>query len=184
MRVLIVYASRYGQTRRIAERIAHVVKDAGAEPHALEVSELPPDLSPHMCDVVIVAGAVYFGKFSKALGAFATEQRVNLAKIRSYFVAVSGAAGTSAGRATADADARRFAGETGWIPDGIELVAGGEPYSKYGFFTRWLMVFYARRFGRRVDTRIDYDFTDWDAVDRFSRSLVGVEVHDPMLALM
>lgn len=184
MQILVVYASRYGQTRRIAERIGDVARDAGARAHVLEIGSVPRDLPPHLSDVVVLAGGVYFGRFSRALAAFARSQRVDLAKVRTWFVAVSGAARTAAGRPTAEADARRFVGESGWIPDGIQLFAGGEPFTKYGLFTRWLMVWFAWKFGRTVDTRIDYDFTDWDEVDRFARSLVGVEVHDPALALM
>lgn len=185
MRMLIVYASRYGQTRKVAERIASSAKAEGVETHVWEVSTLPHDVAPHSCDMVVLAGAVYFGKFSKALEHFATGQRSNLARVRSVFVAVSNAASSAEGRDTADSDARAFIGRTGWVPDAIELVAGGEPYTKYGFFTRWMMVRYAKKFGgRKVDTSRDYEFTDWSEVDRFTHVLIGTEAHDPALALM
>jgi menaquinone-dependent protoporphyrinogen oxidase len=182
--MLIVYASRYGQTRKICERIGSIAAADGVEVHLWEVSTLPRHVAPHSCDLVVLAGAVYFGRFSRPLTAFATEQRTNLAKARSVFVAVSNAASSAEGRPAALADARAFLGRTGWVADDIELVAGGEPYSRYGLFTRWVMRYYARKFGRTVEGRTDYEFTDWSKVDAFAHRLIGVETHDPALALM
>jgi menaquinone-dependent protoporphyrinogen IX oxidase len=31
----------------------------------------------------------------------------------------------------------------------------------------------ARKHGREVDVHRDYEFTDWDAVDRFARDFIG-----------
>jgi menaquinone-dependent protoporphyrinogen oxidase len=174
MRCLIVYASRYGQTERVARRIGDVMQSCGAEVHVYEVSAVPVDVAIALCDVVVLAGAVYFGKHSKKLERFAASQRTSLAKVKSVFVSVSGAARTAAGLQTAEESARTFLARTGWTPNQVELVAGGEPYTKYGFFTRWFMVQHSKKLGRRVDSKRDYDFTDWDSVDRLASSLAGV----------
>lgn len=155
----------------------------GAETHLFEISALPANLAPHTCDVVVLAGSVHFGKHDRRLERFALEQRVHLAKVESVLVSVSGAASTSQGRPLALDAVRGFLGNTGWSPDRIELFAGGEPYTKYGFFTRWFMVRYAKRTGRVVDPHRDYDFTDWAAVDRFARSLVLKEHVEDELAV-
>jgi menaquinone-dependent protoporphyrinogen oxidase len=104
--------------------------------------------------------------------------------VKSVFVSVSGAASSEAGRTMAEQSARTFVDRTGWTPGQIELVAGGEPYTKYGFFTRWFMVQHAKKLGRIVDPKRDYEFTNWDAVDRFARSLAGVTQHEIELALV
>lgn len=173
MRILIVYASRHGQTQRVAERLARVARESGAEAHLFEVSALPRNIAPHMCDVVVLASPVYFGKHHKAIERFATGQRTNLAKVKSVFVSVSGAARSPESRAIAEENANAFLGKTGWAPDRVELVAGGEPYKKYGFFTKFIMKRLNRKMGRDVDTTRDYDFTDWNAVDRVGRELAG-----------
>jgi menaquinone-dependent protoporphyrinogen oxidase len=174
MRVLIVYGSRYGQTRKIAQRIADVAEAEGAEANLYEVSKLPREVLPHSCDLVILAGSVHFGRHQKKLERFAAAQRTNLAKVRGVLVSVSGAARTPQGRPTAVEAAESFVARTGWTPDRIELVAGGEPYTRYGFFTRHFMIRYARKLGRIVDPKRDYEFTDWEQVDRFARELIRV----------
>jgi menaquinone-dependent protoporphyrinogen oxidase len=173
MRILIVYASRHGQTRKITQRIADVAEAEGAEVHLFEVSEVPREVLPHSCDLVILAGALYFGRHQKKLERFASAQRTNLAKVRTAFVSVSGAARTAEGRPVAVEAAQSFVTRTGWTPDRIELVAGGEPYTRYGFFTRHFMIRYSRKLGRIVDPKCDYEFTDWEQVDRFARELIA-----------
>ena len=172
MRVLIIYASRHGQTRRVAERIADVAVTNGEEVHAFEIGSVPRDIVPHMADVVVVAAPVYFDRHPKLIERFAKQHRTDLAKVRSVFVSVSGAARTEPGRVMAETYARTFFGRTGWMPDHVELVAGSEPYTKYNWFTRWFMVRHSRKLGRTVDPKIDYEFTDWSQVDRLANEIV------------
>jgi len=176
MRVLIVYASKHGQTRRIAEHIADVVRTCGAEPFALEVSNVPRDVVPHAADVVIIAGPVYFGKHAKALERFVVAQRENLARTRTAFVSVSGSARSEETRAVAEEAANAFLTLTGWRPDRVELFAGGEPYTRYGFITRFVMKRLNQKHGRIVDVKRDYDYTDWNAVSHFARQMVAKDV--------
>jgi menaquinone-dependent protoporphyrinogen oxidase len=183
MRMLIVYASRYGATRRVAERIAEVATTRGAEAQLLEIDSIPSHVVPYLWDVVVLAGSVYFGKHSKKLVKFAIAQRSNLIRVKSAFVSVSGSARSEAGRVVAATTAQRFLALTGWTPDRVELVAGGEPYTKYDFFTRWFVQRLARKMGRTVDPKRDYVFTDWDAVERFATELVpATDVRDSKFA--
>jgi menaquinone-dependent protoporphyrinogen oxidase len=61
---------------------------------------------------------------------------------------------------------------TGWAPEIVVTLGGAEPYTKYGFFTRIVMRSIAKKHGRIVDVHRDYEFTDWDAVDRFARDFI------------
>jgi menaquinone-dependent protoporphyrinogen oxidase len=173
MRILIVYASRYGQTRKVAERIASVTAGAGVETHLFEVSDLPKDLVPHSCDVVVLAGSVYFGRHQRALVKFARRHQSSLARVYGVFVSVSGAAGSPDARPVAENDVQQFITRTGWTPDRTELVAGSEPYTRYGFFVRMFMVQRWKKLGRVVDPKRDYENTDWSAVERFAGEIVG-----------
>lgn len=176
MRILIVYASRYGATRNIAERIADVASKFGAETQLFEINSVPRNVVPYLSDVVVLASSVYFGKHSKKLAKFAMAQRTNLMRVKSVFVSVSGAARSAAGRPAAEANASRFLSDTGWAPDRIEYFGGAEPYTKYDFFTRWFVQRLAKKMGRTVDPTRDYVFTDWEAVERFARELARPQI--------
>lgn len=171
MRVLIAYASRYGQTQKVSERLAAGIRAAGAEVLLFEISHLPRDLRPHACDVVVLAGSLYFGRHQKRLEQFAERHRESLARTVSTLVSVSGAARTPQGMPAAREAVELLIKRTGWTPDRVDLVAGAEPFTRYGFFTRHFMVRYAKKFGRIVDPKRDYEFTDWDAVDRCAAEL-------------
>lgn len=169
MRVLLIYASRHGQTQKITEHLAGILRTHGAEASVQSIDTLPRDLRVEAFDTVVLAGPVYFGKHPAKLAQFVVAQRAALKRVRSIFVSVSGMAANH--REEAAKTALQFTAETQWKPDRIEVVAGGEPYTRYGFFTKWLMIWKMRRLGRTVDPTRDYEYTDWSALDRFAREL-------------
>jgi menaquinone-dependent protoporphyrinogen oxidase len=61
----------------------------------------------------------------------------------------------------------------GWHPTLIKVVAGALPYTKYSFFTRWIMKRIVSEAGGDTDTSRDYEYTDWkdlrDFTDRFAK---------------
>ena len=160
-RLLILYASRYGQTEKIAKRIA---ASAGVLSDVVAAADVET-LSLQKYDALIVASSVYFGKHDRKIEKFVRRNLLLINDMQSAFVSVSGSKD--------EALVHEFSRRTGWIPAIHVAFAGGEPYTKYGLFTRWLMRSIAKKHGRQVDIRRDYDFTDWDAVDRFARDFIG-----------
>jgi menaquinone-dependent protoporphyrinogen oxidase len=63
----------------------------------------------------------------------------------------------------------KFVRETGWQPSRVETIAGALVYSQYNIFVRHLMKLIAKREGGPTDTSQDYDYTNWDAVEKFAR---------------
>src|SRR4051794_26181375 len=122
MKVLIVYASKEGQTEKIARRIADVAGDA-AEVTLSEVRAVPRDALAK-CDAVVVAAPVHFGKYPPRIIRFVRENLELLRTKRTAFVSVSGASTTTAGRNEAEDYVVDFQDQTRWTPDQYELVAG------------------------------------------------------------
>ena len=160
-KLLIVYASKYGQTEKIARRIAQT---ASVESTVVPVSEAG-NVPLQDYDLLIVAGSVYFGKHSRKLENFVKQNLQLITAMQAAFVSVSGSKD--------EALVHDFARRTGWVPEIYALLGGAEPYTRYGFFTRMIMRSIARKHGRTVDVHRDYEFTDWDAVDRFARDFLG-----------
>jgi menaquinone-dependent protoporphyrinogen oxidase len=78
MTVLVAYATRYGATVGIAERIAATLTAAGHEAHALPV-EVVRSLAN--VEAVVVGSAVYFGSWLKPAAAFVEQHRAALAEL-------------------------------------------------------------------------------------------------------
>ena len=74
--VLVVYASRHGGTRGIAERIGDVLRAEG-----LEVSVVTPDEAPDVgtTDAVVIGSGVYVGSWLKEATEFIKRHEVSLA---------------------------------------------------------------------------------------------------------
>lgn len=76
MNILVTYASKYGATREIAERIGEVLRQAGLQADILPVDSIR-DLTPY--EAVILGSAVYIGKWPKEAETFLRTQEKILA---------------------------------------------------------------------------------------------------------
>lgn len=163
-KLLVVYASRYGQTEKIARRIAAVAQTEGiaAEAVAVEKAVLGD------CSDVVVAGSVYFGRHARRLVRFVRRNLGALGKRHAAFVSVCGSL------ELAQSFLVRFARETGWLPDVAVTFAGATPYTRYGWLVR-LIVRRAAAAEHRgdTDTSRDYEYTDWAAVDAFAHKFIA-----------
>ena len=171
---LIVFATRYGQTERIALRLAKVLTDGGLIVDLADVRRTPhrPPLARY--SMVIVAGPVYFGKHPRRLERFIRENLEALAHRDSVLVSVSGAAITAEGRKEAATFVAELTRRTGWTPGRTLLAGGAICYTRYNPLIRWMMRRISRAHGRSTDTSRDHEYTDWTEVEQFARALLEV----------
>lgn len=169
-RVLIVYASHFGQTARVAEALGDRLRAAGASVLLARVNDIPPLIPPATYDAVVVGASVNYGKHQRSIRRFARENRDELQRVPSAFYSVSGAACSpdEAPRSVAERYITDFVQETGWKPAMTESVAGAMAYTKYSPLMRWMMKRISQREGRPADTSRDYEYTDWEQVRRFA----------------
>jgi menaquinone-dependent protoporphyrinogen oxidase len=71
-----------------------------------------------------------------------------------------------------------FLGRSGLRPARTAFFAGSLPYTRYNWITRRIMRFISEREGGDIDARRDYEYTDWDAVERFAKDLTTIN-RDP-----
>ncbi len=77
-KLLVTYASKYGATREIAERVGHVLRQAGLEVDTLPIANVR-DLAAYQG--VILGSAVYVGKWMKSACEFMKKYEMDLAKL-------------------------------------------------------------------------------------------------------
>lgn len=166
-RILIVYATTEGQTRKIVRRIAEMARGHGCEAVVLDSTTNPPPVGGHY-DAVIAAGSVHAGRHQKSLVAFVRRNRDMLRRVPNAFVSVSlTAVNTDApAQAAAQACVDRFVRETEWRPRVTWLTAGALMYSRYGFLKKRMMRWIAKKNGGDTDTTRDYEYTDWARLEQ------------------
>ena len=183
VRIALPYASRDGQTRRIAKRIAQTLQARGCAVDMVDViAAAPARLDVASCDAAIVASSIRIGKHAPQMLRFVREHREALDRIPNVFLAVSLSAygivdpaatekRRSRARAAVEETFARFARETGWTPDVEHPVAGALLYRQYGFFIRTMLRFISSIVGASTDTSRDHEYPDWAAVERYANEL-------------
>jgi len=172
--VLIVYATKEGQTEKIARRVAGTLAAAGHRAELVDADEVVTPLDLAHFQVAVVGGPIHVGGYPRSLVRFVREHRQFLERVPSAFFSVGLAveSQTSDGRAQTLEVVERFVKRTGWRPGRVELIAGALPYSKYNFLIRFVMRRIAAKEGGDTDTSRDYEYTNWPSVERFARELV------------
>ena len=175
--ILIVYATREGQTAKVAARIAAHLAAAGARVDTVNARDRtmtrPLDLTRY--DLLVFGASLHAGGIERELVDFVNHNTAQIeAKRRSFFLVLLSAA-------TRDPELRRQ-----WLADAreklsrqlrtrfehIEMIAGALTYSKYPLPLRWVMRRISKQAGGDTDTSRDYEYTDWRQVERYAAQLL------------
>lgn len=167
--ILIAYASREGQTERIARRIGERLAAAGHTARLVNLKNGHGEDGIEACAAAIVAGSVHLARHDPALGGFIMRQGSFLRGVPSAFVCVSlSAASKDPGDlATVDEITNSFLYETGWQPDVIEHAAGAVRDAQLGMFERFTV--HAAMMEKEIPSHPsgETELTDWAKLDRF-----------------
>jgi len=170
MRVLIAYGTTEGQTARISEYLADVIREHGHEAYAADIKNSGTS-EPDDYDAVIVGASIHMGKHEDYVRDFVRENRDALERLPSAFFSVSLAAHDN--MEEAEGYIEEFVEETGWRPDMVGLFGGALLYTQYGFIKRFVMKQITRHKGSPdTDTSRDYVYTDWESVKHFAEEFL------------
>jgi menaquinone-dependent protoporphyrinogen oxidase len=186
----VFYATKEGQTRRIAEHVGNCLRDRGVSIEVRDVEKTNPDGLTGYTGVVLAA-SVHAGRHEKAMVKFVKKNRHTLERIPHAFLTVSlSQAGVERSTATPDERARftadvqkmldEFVRVTGWRPNKVIPVAGALLYTKYNFLVRFIMKRISSRAGGATDTTRDYEYTDWSALDRCAAEFASMLLGNPL----
>lgn len=176
--LLVLYASKYGQTRKVLARIADRLRDAGATVELVAVEDAP---DPTAYGGVVIGGSVHAGNHARGLERWMRDHATALGDRPTAVVSVSLSASDvdGDGLATATGLLDELLRRTGVDAARTAVIAGALAYRDYNALIRWMMRRLARRKGLPDDTSRNVELTDWDAVDRLGRELAGVLTHAP-----
>jgi menaquinone-dependent protoporphyrinogen oxidase len=170
MRVLVVYASRYGATQGIAERIAAALRQQGVEV-TLQPVENAGD--PKGYDAVVIGSATYFGHWMKPAREYMQRNREALAN-QPVWLFSSGPLGTQPndanGRDLCEAAEPKEIAELkeSIKPTGHRVFFGALHANKLGFTHRLLLEMPANRDNALFPQG---DFRNWAAIENWANSI-------------
>jgi menaquinone-dependent protoporphyrinogen oxidase len=180
-RTLVLYASRHGQAKKIAEHVGDVLRAHGAAPEVLDVANLPRGFGLNQVAGVVLVASVHTGLHERDMALFVARSREALQRIPTAFLSVSLSQADVENTSRADEERlsasrevttllERFFAATGFRPQYVKPVAGALTYTRYNPFVRFLMRGIAREAGVSTDTSRNHEFTNWEAVTDFART--------------
>jgi menaquinone-dependent protoporphyrinogen oxidase len=176
-KILIGYGTTEGQTARIAEYIADVIRGQGHEAQVLDLKR-SKDVPLDRTDAVVIGGSIHMGKHEESVGDFVRKNRGALERLPSAFFSVSLAAHGDMENARAYVE--NFEQQTGWRPTQVGYFGGALPYRQYGLIKRLMMkkIVRDKPGNLSLDTSRDHEYTEWDDVRRFAEDFLRRLVSD------
>ena len=183
--VLIIYATREGQTAKIAGEIARRLGIMGAAVELINAKDRQSlkQISLKNRDLIVFGASMHAGRIEPELRRFINRNTHIIQNItRSFFLVLLSAA-------TADLELKNK-----WLLDAREklhaqlevefndneMIAGALNYVRYSRPVRWLMKSIALQVGADIDTSKNYEYTDWGQVNVYAERLMGLtEKRDP-----
>ena len=176
-KILIGYGTTEGQTARIAEYIADVIRGQGHEAQVLDLKR-SKDVPLDGTDAVVIGGSIHMGKHEESVGDFVRKNRGALERLPSAFFSVSLAAHGDMENARAYVE--NFEQQTGWRPTQVGYFGGALLYRQYGLIKRLMMkkIVRDKPGNLSLDTSRDHEYTEWDDVRRFAEDFLRRLVSD------
>jgi menaquinone-dependent protoporphyrinogen oxidase len=177
-RVLVIYGTSYGQTERIAGRIAATLQCRGIRTELCNAAKQRPAMPLEQYTAVIVGCSIIARGHQPAIERFVRKNVAALNRLPSV---------DQRGRMAAQRLLDEFIRSHEWIPILSASVAGAINYTRYNFLLRWYMKRASAKHGGTTDTTRDHEYTDWAQVDRFALAMANainpvVENPEPALS--
>lgn len=166
MKILLLYGTTEGQTRKVSEFVANKLRSYGDVVTMLDATALPADLDLRDFHGAIIAASLHAGQYQAPVAHFVKANHVWLNQMPSAFISVSlSAAGTDLDELKAIATcAENFKTETGWSKPDVHHVAGAFRFAEYDYFKRWVMKLIAWEKDVKVEPGKDLELTNWEAL--------------------
>lgn len=170
-RCLVCFGSTESQTHKIAEYLGYALYKRGVD---ATIEACPTRIKVQNFDALVVGGAVEVGRLHPSVTSFIAKHRKHFERKSSFLFTVGLRPYLNYQQICEEEQKSRewMAQHYGWDPDGVANFDSALWYRRYGIYERWRMRNKARELGLDTDTRRNYEYTDWSAVDRFAQTVV------------
>jgi len=166
-KVLIIYSSVDGQTRKICNAIRSELEASGCEVAMYEAHLFSGRLEDY--HLAVVGSSIRYGVHHKAILDFIANNREQLDRMKTAFFSVNLVARKPEKNSpeTNPYVVKFFKGIT-WRPTLVEVFAGKLDYKKYPFFDRIMIQLIMWMTKGPTDPTVEIEYTDWNRVKAFA----------------
>ncbi len=173
-RILVLYGTTTGHTRKIAEFLRETFQTEGCRVDVIDAADATFAVMPDEYEGVIVAASIHIGDYQRPVERWVRQHVSALNARPSAFLSMCLAVVEQRPEARGEAERimQQFLARCGWRPAVSRLVAGAVLFTKYDWLTRFAMKRIVKRAGGEADTSRDYEYTDWDELRAFAQDFV------------
>ena len=168
-KILIIYSSTNGHTRKIGDRLQQVIEQQGHQVTLVSVNdESQVDLQTF--DKIVIGASIRYGKHSPKMTDFINlNQRLLASKPNAFFSVNIVARKPDKNQPDTNPYLRKFLKQIAWHPRELAVFAGKLEYPKYSFFDRLMIRLIMFITKGPTDPKAVIEFTDWQQVESFGR---------------
>ena len=169
--ILIAYSTTDGHTRSICERITQVVEERDNKVVLTFINDNPDiDLEPF--DKIVIGASIRYGKHRPQVYEFIRKsQRILESRPNAFFSVNVVARKPEKNQPENNPYLKKFLRQLSWKPQKLAVFAGKINYPIYTFWDRQIIRFIMWMTKGPTDRQAVVDFTDWNKVDDFGRSV-------------
>ena len=170
-KILIVYSTTDGQTKKICEKIIKT----GKKKQSIDILSIDDvgDLSIGEYRKIIIGASIRYGKHNPLIYEFIKSNKAELEKRFTAFFTVNVVARKKEkNQPETNPYMKKFIELSGWQPDKLAVFAGRIDYPSYRFFDRLIIRFIMLITKGPTDTSQTYEFTDWTKVEEFAKEVL------------
>ncbi|MEM9475791.1 MAG: flavodoxin domain-containing protein [Pseudomonadota bacterium] len=164
MKLLILFATIEGQTRKIADHLAQAAEEMG---HTVVMHDADTDdvgLALGGVDRVVLAASVHRRRHPQSFEKLVQSQADALKGLPTLLYSVSLCAAFDEGLKEAQTYVDEMCDRTGFVPSETVLVGGALQFDKYQDYEAWIVRYIALGLRNYDKAEGDREFTDWDAL--------------------
>jgi menaquinone-dependent protoporphyrinogen oxidase len=171
--ILIIFSTTDGHTRSICERLQSSI----GEQHDVTVVPLAeqPDIELGPFNKVVIGASIRYGKHQPEVSDFIKRNQATLESIPSALFSVNVVA-RKPEKNTPETNPylQKFLRKIEWTPKNLAVFAGKIDYPRYGFVDRTMIRFIMWMTKGPTDPTLTVEFTDWDKVDEFAKTIAAM----------
>ena len=166
MKKIFIYSSSNGQSLKICETL-----NEEKESLILNIDRIN-SVNLDNFDQIIIGASVKYGDHNKKIYNFVKNNKILLKRKKTVFFSVNATARKpEKNKPNTNPYITKFLKKTNWKPDHIGVFAGKIDFPNYNFLEKYIIKFIMWITNGPTDTTKTYEFTDWDAVKKFSREI-------------
>lgn len=173
-KVLVLYATSDGQTKKVAEFIARTVGEEGSEAECIKIKKAKDSVSLEHIDAVIIGASIHADRYKGFIKKFVRNniEKLSLLPTAFFTVCLTAKSQDEESKAKVESYVQNFLTETSLKPVISTGIAGAILYKEYSMVKRVIMKKINESVGGDADTSRNYEYTDWDAVRNFVKEFL------------